>query len=102
MSPDLLEGALIAIGAFLAGQWLPRPHRRRYKPPKPVRPVCGCRHHYSFHDPRTGECHGKMDGKPIKYDEWKDPTAYEQINCTCRQYTGPTPLPEVYAPEITS
>jgi hypothetical protein len=91
MSPDLLEGALIAAGAFLAGQWLPRPHRKHVRAPKPVQAMCGCKHHHSYHDPKMGECHGRV---------YVGMGAYE--DCTCKQYSGPVPLPEVYAPEIAS
>ena len=91
MSPDLLEGALIAVGAFLAGQWLPRPYRRRrVKPPKPVQPICGCKHNVSYHDPKTSECHGRVYCGEGRYED-----------CTCKQYSGPQPIPEFYAPEIT-
>lgn len=98
MSPDLLEGALIAVGAFIAGQWLPRPHRRGIRSPKPVEPICGCEHHYSFHDPKTGECHGT--DRRAKYNDRGTYVGVHEIPCTCRHYTGPEPLPEFYAPEL--
>ena len=46
------------------------------KPPEP-QPVCGCTHHLSFHNPRTGTC---------AYDD-----------CKCQQYVGPEPLGHVVA-----
>lgn len=95
----LAGGGLVLLGAAI-GRWMPGRHR--YHRPRSIRPICGCEHHHSFHDPKTGECHGLMDGNPIKYDTWKDPTAYEQVPCTCRQYSGPEPLPEMYAREIAS
>ena len=101
MSPELVSAG-IAVASFIAGQWVPRPHRRRVKPPKPVEPICGCDHHHSYHDPKTGECHGQVRGKPLQYDGYGYATAWGKAQCTCKQYTGPTPLPEVYAPEITS
>jgi hypothetical protein len=103
MEPDMIAGALIALGAFLAGQWLPRPHRRRGqpKPPKPVAPVCGCSHHYSYHDPKTGECHGTV-AVPVKWSQYGDERAWRNEPCGCRVYTGPQPLPEFYAQEISS
>lgn len=88
MSPDLLEGALIAVGAFLAGQWLPRPHRRR-RAAKPPQPICGCQHHHSYHDPKTSECHGRVYVGMSTYED-----------CTCKQYSGPVPLPEYVAQEL--
>ena len=93
MSPDLLEGAVIAVGAFVAGQWLPRPRRRGVKAPKPVQPICGCEHHHSYHDPKTGECHNR---RSLGY--WAGASHFE--DCTCAQYSGPQPMPEFYAPEL--
>jgi hypothetical protein len=81
-------GVAIVIGILL-GRFLPN-RRKGPRPLAPVEPFCGCDHHRSFHDPQTGQCHGLMDGDPLK------------VPCTCRQYSGPVPLPEFYAPEVTS
>ena len=91
----LLEGAGIALCFFLLGRFLPG----RRKAPGPPKPVCGCRHHHSFHDPSTGECHGLVD-KPTRYTVAGIPVAWAEVQCACRRYSGPVPLPEVYAPEI--
>lgn len=48
---------------------------------------CACKHNVSFHDEEG--CHGQVDGKPIKYDAYNDPTAYEKVRCSCRRYVGP-------------
>jgi len=45
-------------------------------PPEP-QPVCGCSHHLSFHNPRTGAC--------------------AEEGCRCQQYVGPEPLGHVFA-----
>jgi hypothetical protein len=86
--PDLslLEGAGILLSGMLAGRFWPA-RRRGRKPPKPVTPTCGCNHNVSYHDPKTGRCH-KI-------------SSYDGSQCPCRRYTGPEPLPEYYAPEIT-
>lgn len=97
----MLTGAVIAVAAFLAGQWLPRPHRRG-RTPKPPRPFCGCGHHHSFHDPATGECNAVVNGNATRFDRYQEPIVWERVPCACRQYSGPVPLPEVYAPEIAS
>lgn len=47
------------------------------KPPPEPQPVCGCTHHLSFHNPRTGAC--AVD------------------DCRCQQYVGPEPLGHVFA-----
>lgn len=80
----MLAGAII-------GRFMPARQRgaRLQKSPKPV---CGCKHHHSFHDPETGECHGQVDiGGGVL-----------SVSCTCRTYSGPVPLPEMYAPELGS
>jgi len=45
-------------------------------PPEP-QPICGCGHHLSFHNPRTGGC--------------------AEQECRCQQYVGPEPLGHVFA-----
>jgi hypothetical protein len=95
MIPGLLEGAVIAVGAFLAGQWLPRPRLRRGTP-KPSGPVCGCKRELAYHDPKSGQCHSLM------YVPTTGRASSHHEPCKCKQYTGPQALPEYYAPEITS
>lgn len=83
---------------FIAGR------NRRPRRIKPVRPVCGCEHELAYHDPASGQCHKLVKGKEIKWDD-EDPRyarGWERVQCQCRRYTGPQPLPEYYAPEITS
>jgi len=86
-----LEFAAVALIGVLIGRFLPN----RRKEPKAVEPVCGCGHHHSYHDPETGQCgHAKM----VYYGvgQYGNPD-----ECTCRQYSGPVPMPEYYAPEVT-
>lgn len=91
----LLAGAGIFLAGMIAGRvW---PARRRK--PKPVTPVCGCTHHRSVHDSKTGACHAAVRNL-MRYDENEMPV-YQMLPCACRQYTGPEPLPEYYAPELT-
>lgn len=63
-------------------------------------PVCGCDHHYAFHDPTTGHCHATSK-VASKWDYAGYPVAYTHQQCGCRQYVGPQPLETYYAPEIT-
>lgn len=51
---------------------------------KPAQAICQCKHGLAFHDRATGHCDGR-DG---------------DLNCRCRQYIGPEPLPAFYAPEL--
>lgn len=96
----MIEGALIALAAFLLGRLLPGRKRKDLAGGKSPKPVCGCGHHHAYHDPKTGACgHAK---RLVTYsDAWR--TTYgDTAKCPCRQYSGPVPLPEVYAPEISS
>lgn len=79
----MLEGAGLVVAGMTLGRFWPA-RRRKVK----VRgPVCGCKHHVSFHENGKGPCH-KV-------------SSFEGTRCRCRTYTGPEALPEYYAPEIT-
>lgn len=58
--------------------------------------ICGCGHHLSFHDREAGSCE-HLEQVYLGNGRYGNPLA-----CTCRQYSGPQPMPEYYAPEITS
>lgn len=106
MIEGMLTGALIFAAGALAGRILPARRRGR----KAVEPICGCKHHHSYHDAKTGQCHALVDGswsavrdekgKPVLDDYGYVQKATEKVLCGCRRYTGPEPLPEFYAPEI--
>lgn len=85
----LLEGALILLTGMGIGRFWPA-RRRGPKPKPPARALCGCKHEASYHDPKTSHCHASVYRAGGYY-----------VTCTCRQYTGPVPLPEYYAPEIS-
>lgn len=86
----LLAGAFVLAVGILIGRLLPE----RRKGPKAVEALCGCTHHHSFHDPKTGQCHSLMRvPSTASRDSYHTP-------CTCKQYSGPTVYPEFYAPEI--
>ncbi len=109
MGPEaMLAGAAIfLLGAIFGRYW---PARR--KGAKPIQPVCGCKHHYSLHDPKTNECHGSATtaripvrdekGRPVKDAYGYVVFTAEAGRCACRRYSGPEPLPEYFAPEVTS
>lgn len=73
--------------------------REREGPPS----ICGCEHHFSFHD-ETG-CHQKVK-TPTKWEREKDPLGdmkpvhWEFPECPCVKYIGPEPLPEVFHPRL--
>jgi hypothetical protein len=82
-------GVAVIVGVLL-GRFLPN----RRKGPKARGPVCGCTHHRSFHDEKG--CSARVREKGI--DGWLGDTR----TCPCRQYSGPEPLPEYYAPELAT
>jgi hypothetical protein len=94
----MLEGALILLAGFVVGRFMPG-RRRKPKPPKPIKPICGCGHGYHDHGAESGACHGQK--KKYRHDGLSE-VMDGYMPCTCQRYTGPTPLPEFYAPEITS
>jgi hypothetical protein len=92
--PSLLLGAAIFASGLLAGRFWPV--RRRARPPKPAKPICGCEHELSFHDPKSGECHALM-----KVPSTMTRDSYH-TGCTCKQYTGARIIdPGYVAREIT-
>lgn len=94
----MITGALILLFGIALG-WLLRSLPPRRKGPKPIEARCGCRHHHSMHDPETSRCHARVD-EPATYDLDGDPTSFRKVQCSCRRYSGPEPIPSLYAPEI--
>jgi len=92
-----LEFAAVAIIGVLVGRFLPN-RRKGPKAPQPVKPVCGCSHHHSFHDPATGKC-GFARAHSLGINA-TGLSQYETRHCTCLTYSGPVPMPEYYAPEM--
>jgi len=96
----VLEGALILIAGIAAG-WVLRSLPPRREDPEPVEAVCGCAHHYSFHDPETGMCHGTAS-QATHFDSYGIERRWKQIPCTCRKYAGPEPLSTYLPIEIAT
>lgn len=91
----LTGGGLVAIG-WLIGRF--GPARRRT--PAPPKPICGCGHALAYHNPTNGICRAE-DIEDDVWDEKAHRHVTKAVRCLCLQYTGPTPLPTVYAPEVT-
>ena len=87
-----IEFALVALAGVLLGRFLPN---RRKGPKPPPKPVCGCGHHHSYHDRQNGRC-GHVERVYLGGGIYGQPD-----ECTCRQYSGPEPMPEFYATELT-
>lgn len=96
----MLEGALILLAGILIGRFLPGRRKARKQAGGPE-PVCGCEHHYSFHDPESGKCHG-MVSQATYFDSYGAERAWKQVSCTCRKYAGPELMPTYYVPEIAT
>lgn len=84
----LLAGAGIFIVGVVAG-------RIRRKSPSPPKPICGCSHSLAEHDPETKTCHGTFKGDYHVNGQWVS----ARRPCTCRQYVGPQPLEQLFAPQ---
>jgi transposase len=69
---------------YLLGWHGPRRRKKLYEEPEPI---CGCRHHLSYHG-EDGECHAQV----MQYDPHKQKrVAIGQ--CACKKYVGPEPMP---------
>lgn len=94
---SLAVGAGIAAGFFLAGHISGRVATARRKLPSPpeVKPICGCRHHRSMHDSKSGECHEQVD-----IFRGTGARKIEMRQCECRQYVGPEPITSLWTPPV--
>jgi hypothetical protein len=89
----LVGGVLLAVG-FVAG----RLGRRRTPPPPPMTPLCGCGHALSQHDRETSTCYAEL--RRDTFDRRGRWSGHSWVPCTCRQYVGPRPIDEVFAPRL--
>ncbi|MCW2699547.1 MAG: hypothetical protein JWQ45_1082 [Blastococcus sp.] len=90
----LVGGALLAVG-YLTG----RLNRHRTPPPPPpMTPLCGCGHALSQHDRETSTCYAEL--RRDNYDKRGRWAGHVWVPCTCRQYVGPRPIDEVFAPRL--
>jgi len=83
-TPELL----MLLGMFLLGFIVGRVRRTRTGGTSLEQKRCSCGHAYSFHNPK-GSCQRTV---------MRNGAA---ITCECVRYDGPTPLAELYAPEIS-
>jgi hypothetical protein len=83
---SLAVGGVLAAAGFLAGR------AGRGRPGGlPNGAVCGCQHPLAMHDPQTQECHGRTKEREMGMSQMTD--------CRCRQYDGPRPIEELFAPQ---
>jgi hypothetical protein len=90
--PDLslLLGAAVFAAGMLTGRLWPA-RRKHPKPPKAVKPTCGCKHDLAHHEPDGNGggtvCHGTRS-VPIGWNIYGEERQWREEPCTCRQYTG--------------
>ncbi|MFI6813201.1 hypothetical protein ACIBG7_12355 [Nonomuraea sp. NPDC050328] len=87
---------MAGVAAGVTASWL-IPGRRRQPQ---IKAICGCGHRLAYHDVANGQCHGRVE-IVTHYNAYGEEVAWGTEQCTCRQYDGPTPLPTVYAPELS-
>lgn len=79
MVTTLLVGAGILFWGIILGRMIPN---RGPKPPRSPRPICGCKHHFSFHD---GEgCHFESR-VPASLNKYGEVSSYRMVRCQCRR-----------------
>ncbi|NUS42969.1 MAG: hypothetical protein HOQ24_04680 [Mycobacteriaceae bacterium] len=86
--------SLIAGGALVGAGWVAGRFGRRTRAaaPQPSVARCGCGHDLAMHDRETRECHSEFKRKTNGVATW--------VRCPCRQYSGPQPLAEFFAPPL--
>ena len=89
----LIGGGLVVVG-WVAG----RVGRRRPSgPPPPPVATCGCGHPLAQHDREASTCHAEIPRDAFKFGRW---AGHTWVRCPCRQYIGPRPIDEVFAPRL--
>src|SRR3954462_7065132 len=104
----LVGGVLLAVG-YVAGRGqgggargggsvAGGRHGRPPAPPPPMTPLCGCGHALSQHDRETSTCYAEL--RRDTFDRRGRWSGHSWVPCTCRQYVGPRPIDEVFAPRL--
>lgn len=86
---SLATGAGILAVGFLTG----RLGRRKPANGQPKAAICECSHSLANHDPQDNACRGE-----IKRGNSFDGNVH-YVPCTCRQYVGPKPIEDLFAPQ---
>lgn len=99
----LVVGALLALVFFALGRvnGLRQAIASGRVPKPPEKPICGCGHGLHEHDLKTNECHAQFKKQMGQfYKQGKLWDKWEWTQCGCRQYTGPRPVEEFFAPPM--
>ncbi|MEY8041898.1 hypothetical protein [Saccharopolyspora cebuensis] len=89
----VVGGVLLALG-FAAGRFGRVRSKARAK--EQITASCGCGHGLDQHDPEDGTCHAELRRSRYVDGGWD---GHEYVPCTCRQYVGPRPVEELFAPK---
>ncbi|GAB3350576.1 hypothetical protein [Modestobacter lapidis] len=94
---SLVVGGVLLAAGYLGGRLGARRASRTRAPQLPVA-TCGCGHSLSQHDPKDHTCHAEV---PRDAFNWAGHRAGQTwVDCRCRQYVGPRPIDEVFAPRL--
>lgn len=94
----VVGGVLLAVG-YLGGRLgARRAARARARTPQLPVATCSCGHPLSQHDPKEHTCHAEVARDA--YDRKGRWAGHTWVACRCRQYIGPRPIDEVFAPRL--
>lgn len=92
----MIEGALILLFGIIIGRVMPS--RIGSTKQKALEAKCGCDHHLSKHDPKTGTCAGTVTNPNFSFDHYTHARNNPKvIPCPCKQYVGPTPAEQFFS-----
>lgn len=91
---ELILGALILVIGVIIGRFAAPRRLMAPRLPPPPKPICGCGHHLSYHDRKTGQCNNYQPGV-------ENMKTKALVQCKCRQYSGPLPLEQLVPTEIS-
>ncbi len=94
---SLAVGAVLLAVGYVSGRLGARRTARARTPQHPVA-MCACGHPLSQHDPKEQTCHAEVARDAYNWmGRW---AGHTWVDCRCRQYVGPRPIDEVFAPRL--
>jgi hypothetical protein len=96
---SLVVGGVLLAAGYLGGRlggW--RAARARARTPQVPLPMCTCGHPLSQHDPKEHTCHAEVARDAFNWAGHRSGQTW--VACRCRQYVGPRPIDEVFAPRL--
>ena len=87
---DTILGGGIAALFFTWGGIRARNKPAEYTVPKEPEPICGCSHHYAYHD-TDGVCSEVNSQGRVRVVDGQETRILAP--CRCKKYVGPEPMP---------